>query len=262
MKYLFISLLLLNNLAPLCFAEIQLSKSETLLLANKIWQNEGNGEDQYLMQWNEGETFASLGMGHFIWYPRNISHRPYYESFTKLLAYLQENGVELPYGITPSTQCLWPNRAAFYNNIDTPIMHELRQLLKTTFSEQAQFIALRLHKSLPQIIVAASEKRQLHIKKQFEAIAKAPNGIYALMDYITFKGEGVLEKERYLGYGWGLLQVLDAMPGHSNKSILANFVKAADFVLTRRVLYAPKEESQWLRGWRIRLQTYLIRESN
>ena len=262
MKYLFVSILVLNSLVTFCHAEIQLSKSDALILANKIWQNEGDGKDQYLTHWNEGETFASLGIGHFIWYPVNISNRPYRESFSKLLTYIEENGVELPYGITPNTPCLWPNRTAFYKGFDTPKMHELRQLLKTTFLEQAQFIVLRLHQSLPQIIVAASKKRQPYIKNRFETIAQTPNGIYALADYINFKGEGVFEKERYQGYGWGLLQVLDAMPENSRNNILIDFVTAADFVLTRRVKYAPKEESQWLAGWRKRLQTYLVQENN
>ena len=33
-----------------------------------------------------------------------------------------------------------------------------------------------------------------------------------LIDYVNFKGEGVLETERYRGRGWGLLQVLEGMP--------------------------------------------------
>lgn len=246
MKYLFVSILVLSNLATFCHAEIQLSKSDALILANKIWQNEGDGKDQYLTQWNEGETFASLGMGHFIWYPANISDRLYRESFAKLLTYLKENGVELPYGLTPNTPCFWPNRTVFYKDFDSPKMHELRQLLKTTFLEQTQFMVLRLNQSLPQIIVATSKERQPYIKNRFETIAQTPNGIYALMDYINFKGEGVFEKERYQGYGWRLLQVLDAMSENSKNNVLAAFVKAADFVLTRRVKYAPKEESQWL----------------
>ncbi len=245
MKFIVVSILLLNSLVNFCYSETQLSTSDVLLLPQKIWQNEGNGNDQYLTHWNEGETFASLGMGHFIWYPANISYRPYRESFTRLLAYLKENGIALPHGITPNTPCLWPNRTAFYKDFDTPKMQELRQLLKTTYSEQAQFIVLRLHQSLPQIIAVAAKERQPYIKKRYETIAQTPNGIYALMDYINFKGEGVFEKERYQGCGWGLLQVLEAMPENSKNNILFDFVRAADFVLTRRVRYAPKEENQW-----------------
>ncbi len=83
MKYIVVSLLLIS-FANFCYSETQLSTPEVLLLPKKIWQNEGDGKDQYLTHWNEGETFASLGMGHFIWYPANISYRPYRESFTRL----------------------------------------------------------------------------------------------------------------------------------------------------------------------------------
>ncbi len=262
MKYIFISILVLNSLVTFCHAEIQLSNSDALILANKIWRNEGDGKNQYLTHWNEGETFASLGMGHFIWYPANISDRPYRESFTQLLTYLRENDIKLPDGITPNTPCFWPNRTAFYKNFDSPKMHELRQILKTTFLEQTQFMVLRLNQSLPKIIEAASKKNQPHIKKQLEIITQTPNGIYTLTDYVNFKGEGVFNKECYQGYGWGLLQVLDAMPENSKNNVLVDFVNAADFVLTRRVKYAPKDESQWLAGWRKRLQTYLVQESN
>ncbi len=141
-------------------------------------------------------------------------------------------------------------------------MIELRHLLRTTFLEQTQFMSLRLHHSLPRIIKAVSKKRQSHIKNRFNTIAQTPNGIYALMDYINFKGEGIFKKERYQGYGWGLLQILDAMPENNNHHILADFVKATDFVLTRRVKVAPKDESQWLPGWRNRLQTYLANEND
>jgi hypothetical protein len=41
------------------------SKSE-----KKIWQNECNGTIAGLTSWNAGEDFASLGIGHFIWYPK------------------------------------------------------------------------------------------------------------------------------------------------------------------------------------------------
>ena len=77
------------------------------------------------------------------------------------------------------------------------------------------------------------------------------------MDYVNFKGEGVNPAERYSGQGWGLLQVLEAMPATGGP--LDGFVKAADQVLTRRVANSPRarDESKWLPGWRSRLQTYL-----
>ena len=68
------------------------------------------------------------------------------------------------------------------------------------------------------------------------------------MDYVNFKGEGVNPTERYRGQGWGLLQVLEAMP--ATGAPLPGFVKAADQVLTRRVANSPRarNESQVVAG--------------
>ncbi len=46
-------------------------------------------------------------------------------------------------------------------------------------------------------------------------MAASPNGVYALVDYVNFKGEGTLATERYQDHGWGLLQVLEGMKGRS-----------------------------------------------
>ena len=230
-----------------------LDPAQTLRLAEKIWHNEGGKDPSRLTHWNQNETFASMGMGHFIWYPETTTHRPYRESFPKLLAFFEKNGIRLPDGITPASPCPWPDREAFYREYDSPRMQALRSLLKSTFSEQARFMLLRLQNALETLLTHLPQSRRPLIRKRYEALASTPEGLYALMDYINFKGEGTAPGERYQGQGWGLLQVLQSMPENS----LQSFVKAADFVLTRRVLLAPKEESQWLPGWRNRLKRYL-----
>ena len=92
----------------------------------------------------------------------------------------------------------------------------------------------------------------------FHQLSKDANGLYALIDYINFKGEGTCSSERYQGQGWGLLQVLQSMPEVSSH-LLTDFVQAAKEVLRQRVRNAPPErnESQWLKGWCNRLDTYL-----
>lgn len=94
------------------------------------------------------------------------------------------------------------------------------------------------------------------LRKNFYRVTAEPLGLYALMDYVNFKGEGISSSERYAGQGWGLLQVLEAMP--PSGPALPEFAKAADRVLTRRVRNSPPErhEAQWLPGWRNRLATY------
>jgi len=51
-----------------------------------------------LTSWNKGEDFASLGIGHFIWYPKSVSEseKQFDESFPKLLTWMQDKGVEMP----------------------------------------------------------------------------------------------------------------------------------------------------------------------
>ena len=82
-------------------------------------------------------------------------------------------------------------------------------------------------------------------------------GLYALTDYVNFKGEGILHSERYNEEGWGLLQVLELMvEGPNSNEPMHEFVTCATRVLPRRVENAPQERS-WLPGWKNRLQTYV-----
>jgi len=93
------------------------------------------------------------------------------------------------------------------------------------------------------------------VQHNFGRIAAQPNGVYALVDYVNFKGEGTLVTERYKGEGWGLLQVLETM---GEGPALQEFSRAADKVLTRRVQNSPPErgEQRWLAGWRSRVRSY------
>ena len=88
-------------------------------------------------------------------------------------------------------------------------------------------------------------------------MANAPGGLYPLMDYVNFKGEGTSPTERYQGEGWGLSQVLAGMSDTGSPT--AAFSKSADRVLTRRIELSPpaRGEKRWLPGWRNRLATYV-----
>ncbi|MGB2693511.1 MAG: hypothetical protein WBC96_13555, partial [Thermodesulfobacteriota bacterium] len=48
---------------------ISVSDYELEKIGQLIFINEGAGKVENLTTWNEGEEFASLGIGHFIWYP-------------------------------------------------------------------------------------------------------------------------------------------------------------------------------------------------
>ncbi len=112
--------------------------------------------------------------------------------------------------------------------------------------------------------VTLPDSESSNIEGKFYAIANAysPYGLYALIDYVNFKGEGVSPNEQYDGQGWGLLQVLAGMPDAS-ENILEDFVNSAKTVLQNRINNAPKQrnEEQWLQGWFNRLDTYLPSES-
>jgi hypothetical protein len=245
-------LLLLN--IPLAFASaVRLSDEQALAIGRRIWKNECAGTVSGLTSWNKGEEFPSLGIGHFIWYPAG-KRGPFEESFPGLVKFLAANGTDVP--AWTQGPCPWATRSAFLADIDGPRLGELRRILAATVALQARYAAMRLENALPRMLAAAPPAERSRIEENFQRVASQPLGFYALMDYVNFKGEGVNPSERYKGAGWGLLQVLEAMPDSGNP--LAGFAAAADDVLTRRVRNSPPErnESKWLAGWRNRIQTY------
>ena len=116
----------------------------------------------------------------------------------------------------------------------------------------------RLQEALPKMLEETPAPARAKIQQKFEKVAETAQGMYALVDYVNFKGEGVLASERYRGEGWGLLQVLEGMPDLSSNSATKDFAQSAKVVLTRRVRNSPPErkESRWLPGWLNRINTY------
>lgn len=241
---------------PLSFG--QLTDSQVKIIGEKIWMNEGAMKEEYLTAWNEGEEFASLGIGHFIWYPAD-EQVSFDERFPALLQFFTQQGVELPQWLqADNPDCPWDTRDAFYQAIESEQMKELRQLLKETIPQQVRFIIQRSQQALPKMMAElTSAEKKAWVKEQFYRVAQLPNGVYALIDYVNFKGEGTSPTERYQGKGWGLLQVLMNMSGETDDAV-SEFVKAAEFVLKRRIDNSPPErkESRWLPGWQARLKTY------
>src|SRR5207302_2731449 len=138
-------------------------------------------------------------------------------------------------------------------------MRELRQFLSRTIDVQAQFMVARLQQSLAKMLEEAAPAERAHVQRQFERVASTAHGCYALVDYVNFKGEGVLHTERYHGEGWGLLQALEQMRGTDNGSSAAReFSNSAAAILRRRVQNSPPErhEARWLPGWLNRVHTY------
>ena len=252
-----ILLLFVVSAAALQAQELRISDKDALEIGKKIWMNECGGTVEGLTSWNDGEEFPSLGIGHFIWYPEGMEG-PFEESFPKLLKFLTEQGAELPVWVETSPDCPWKTKEEFMGDFHDEHLSDLRDFLKDTVALQARFMAMRLEQALPKILATLHEVERDGVRRQFYRVTKTPQGLYALMDYVNFKGEGVNPKERYKGQGWGLLQVLERMKGSEGKAPVEEFITEASFVLTRRVQNSPPErgEARWLEGWKKRLQTY------
>ncbi len=244
---------------PETLPAISLSHSEALRIGKKVWQNESNGTVAGLTSWNEGENFASLGIGHFIWYPKG-QRGPFEESFPKLVSFIASRGAKLPGLLLGAGErsCPWNSRAEFLRAQHTAEMKQLRQFLVDTVDLQAEFLVARLQNALPKMLAEAAPSDRANVQQQFERMTRTPQGCYALVDYVNFKGEGVLHTERYQGQGWGLLQVLEAMHGTGGDSAVDEFARSAKATLIRRVQNAPAErrESRWLSGWLQRVNSY------
>lgn len=246
-------------LVPKPLYAIALSHADVLKIGKKIWRNECNGTIAGLTSWNAGEDFASLGIGHFIWYPKG-RRGPFEESFPKLVSFISKRGAKLPTLLlgTSEKPCPWNSRTEFLRAQHSTEMNQLRQFLADTIDLQAEFLLARLESALPKMLAEAAPANRANVQAQFERLTKTPQGCYALIDYVNFKGEGVLHTERYQGQGWGLLQVLEAMHGTSDTTAVDEFSRSAKEVLTRRVQNSPAErhESRWLSGWIRRVNSY------
>jgi hypothetical protein len=81
--------------SPAPASGMEISTADAQRIAHRVWENECGGTVEGLTSWNEGEQFASLGIGHFIWYPAG-PQGPSEESFPRLLTFLAGNGAALP----------------------------------------------------------------------------------------------------------------------------------------------------------------------
>ncbi|MFC1566615.1 hypothetical protein ACFL4A_02110 [bacterium] len=245
-----------------CYSRtISISNEELNKIGKKIFMNECGGKIKYLTSWNKGEEFASLGVGHCIWYTKD-KRMHFKESFPELLVFIKSKNIQLPEWLdkAPNVYCPWNTRQEFIQDLQSEKMQELRKFLIDTIPLQVLFMANRLEKALPKILNTVPHERRDFIEKQFYRIANSPYGMYPLIDYVNFKGEGILESERYKGKGWGLLQILERMKGtKTGINAIKEFSEIAQQLLIERVKNSPKErnEQRWLPIWKRRIQTYV-----
>lgn len=234
---------------------VSISTFELQKIGELIYKNETGSKKDNLIVWNFGEEFPSLGIGHFIWYPEGFTG-PFDESFPRLKEEFKKNNLEIP-EIFRSNYAPWSNREDFLDlkaKNDPKILEGIK-FLENTKDIQIKFIYQRLENSLSLMLEATNEKEK--VKENFYRIINEPLGLYPLIDYVNFKGEGIKESERYAGYGWGLLQVLEYM-SNDIKNPIEDFSNGAKYVLARRVGNSPKArgEVRWIPGWFARIDTY------
>lgn len=235
--------------------KIDLSRAELDWIGQQVFRNECSAKTTCLVHWNEGEAFPSLGIGHFIWYPSGVEGR-FVESFPALVRYMSEQDAPLPRWLAKLDpfDAPWPDRAAFLEVADSARIAELREFLEATRDLQAGFIVQRASDSLSRIVQAAPASQA---RQHLASLVGTPGGVYAVIDYVNFKGEGLSPNEQYNGEGWGLLQVLINMDDDARPAV-ERFREAAAKVLTRRAANADDsiEKERWLPGWLKRLETY------
>lgn len=234
-------------------------------IGQKIWLNETGGKIDAITSWNANEEFASLGIGHFIWFPVG-KWLPFEESFPALLEFMRNKNVRLPAWLdqTQIPANPWTSRAEFRRHANSPQMSELRQFMLDTVAEQTQFMVARAQGAMEKILKTTPDGTEReHIVIQFTRIIRASEDFYPLIDYINFKGEGTnpneaaINRETGRRQGWGLKQVLLRMNGVSGdpKAVRAEFADAAQFVLQQRVRNLPSNRVFEV-GWLRRVATY------
>ena len=241
---------------------LTISPQIALPIGIKIWFNECGGDLMGLTSWNDGEDFASLGIGHFLWHPYPSKRASHNSGFPHLLRYIQARGANIPPWLQGRNglYCPWNNRDEFLRAQYSSKMAELRVFLQKTIPIQAEYMTRHLQEILPDLLASTPMEERPFIYEKFYSLARTPTGIYALVDYLNFKGAGISKSRHNYERGSGLLQVLKGMKfAPSNATLLQAYVWSAKNALIRRVegSHASKHCERWLAGWFKRLNTYL-----
>lgn len=235
---------LLFLLIPFFSFSFEISSQAANEIGIKIWKNECGGTVDGLVFWNPKEECLSLGIGHFIWYPSSTPQK-FDAMFDQYLVFLKDKKIPIPF-----SRFSWKTRQEFL--AATQEVASLKKWLAETIEFQTEFIIIRLDSSLLKIQKNAKVDEKSHLKSIIDALTSKEDSLFALIDYLNFKGEGLSLNERYQGKGWGLYQVLMGMDAPTLKS----FKLSAIARLKERVMHAPKDESRWLNGWENRINRY------
>jgi len=236
-----------------------LSASQKQKIGHKIWQNESGNSVAGLTHWNEGEEFPSMGIGHFIWYPKGFQGR-WTESFPLFINYAGQRGSQgIPSWVLNSRHCPWPDKAAFQRDFNGSRLSSLRTWLANNVALQTDYIIATSRQALPKIMNSAPHAQRSRIRANYQKVSSTAHGTYALIDYVNFKGDGTNPTERYKAQGWGLMWVLMEMGDvPAGQAAALEFAAAAKRCLDRRISNSPpaRGEGRWKAGWHNRCNTY------
>jgi hypothetical protein len=242
---------------PVSSGASALSATQKAAIGRKIWQNECGGTVAGLTTWNAGEEFPSLGIGHFIWYPKGFNGR-FQESWPQFVAFAKQQGANPP-AVALERYSPWNTKSEFQKDFKGPRLNALRTWLAANVPVQTDFIISRSRAALPKVLAAAPPSERAKIEANYHKVAATPQGTYALVDYVNFKGDGTLATEKYKGQGWGLMQVLGNMRDvPAGPAAATEFAASAKRMLSRRIANSPPErgEKRWEQGWHNRCNTY------
>jgi hypothetical protein len=241
---------------------LTISSQIALPIGIKIWFNECGGSVDGLTAWNDGEDFASLGIGHFVWHPAvNPKRASFASGFPYLIRYIEKRGgYKVPRWLHNALYCPWSNRQEFLRAKNSSRMAELRMFLQRTVPVQAECMVKHLEEILPGLLESTPSEDRSFIYNKFYLLARTPSGIYALVDYLNFKGAGISNSRSNYLHGSGLLQVLRGMKfAPPRLTPLQAYVWSAKKALLRRIETMPPSANteRWLGGWFNRVNTYL-----
>ncbi len=230
-------------------------------LSRRIYLNECAGQEAYLLYWSEKEPFPSLGIGHFIWFPKGVNPS-FEETFPQMLAYVsQRYSAPLEIKRYLGQSAPWANRETFLVWSNSAAGENFRQWLMESMAWQTEFILQRFWTKWQQALAEIPLTERDDIRQKSDSFIRFQLGFLAMVDYFNFKGLGDSPQERYQGEGWGLIQVFRSMLWHegmSEEQLLDEFISAAKARLALRVRLAENKqiERQWLKGWNKRLDGY------
>ncbi len=266
----------------------KLSDAELLQVAEKVAKNEFEGDPNNIVMWNDGENFPSLGIGHYLWFPRDPKtnkkiETPFEESFPQMIKFMAENGYPtskfpriLQYN--PLTKKIadnspWDSQALFKAAAKRGELDELRRFLHDPAVRrlQVKFQMSRLKRAADRMQLSLPPQEAIAVGAFTKNLLNSSRGTFAAIDYVNFKGDGENKNERYRGQGWGLQQVImaaaqDMSPPKKSETpeemALRKFKEHSLILLEKRVSHAPSEdqsvkERHWFEGaWSNRVNSY------